>query len=113
MHPDGMEARLGRAEEDCDGRLASERLLDVLSQYVSPIIARSLFQVGLRRSGIPESRADVALTPAFLRGVLSGLKLYLPDEKQRLACEHEVEQLLGEREPEQHVIPLTIEDDIL
>jgi anti-sigma regulatory factor (Ser/Thr protein kinase) len=98
---------------DWGGRLASDRLLDVLSHYVSPIIARSLFQVGLRRSGIPESRASVALTPAFLKGVVSGLKLYVPDAAQRRACEREVEQLLGDPELEQHVIPLTIEGDIV
>ena len=94
-------------------RLASDRLLQVLSQYVSPIIARSLFQVGLRRSGIPESRANVALTPAFLKGVVSGLKLYVPDEKRRRACEQEVERLLGGRAVEGHVIALTVESDIV
>jgi hypothetical protein len=88
---------------DSGDRLASDRLLDVLSQYVSPIIARSLFQVGLRRSGIPESRADVALTSEFLSGVVSGLKLYVSDETQRRACEREVERLLGERELEPHI----------
>jgi len=94
------------------GGAGADRLLTVLSGYVSPIIARSLLRVGLRRAGLPE-RGHVALTAALVAAVASGLKLYIADEGRRTECERKLVRALGVRGVESSVIALAAEGDVV
>src|SRR5262245_54725605 len=83
-----------------------ERLLSVLTEYVSPIIARSVIRLALRRCSIPESDTDFALTAPLLRSVQTGLALYVPEETRRTDCSNKLQGLLnrGEIEPQRVVL---------
>ena len=89
----------------------SERAVAVLSDFVSPVIARSLMRVALRRRSLPEDH--VALTHPLVQSVLDSLELYVLDARRRQECALRLRALLGDREPRREALPLRKEADIV
>jgi serine/threonine-protein kinase RsbT len=89
----------------------SERAIKVLGEFVSPVIARSIMRVALRRRSLPEDH--VGLTKQVLHAVIGCLDLYLTDPRKRSECAGKLQQLIGEGAPRNERVLLAQEGDIV
>ena len=90
-----------------------DRLVAVLSGYVSPIIARSVIRVALRRCNVSVERSRAALTPDIVDSIVGGLDLYVTDPARRADCSRELSALLETPAFEPHAFLLRNERDVV